>query len=206
MRSGKLVALSLTEKRVGKAVVWLARCDCGNTRLVPAGQLSFGQARSCGCVKNPGSSTHRASCTPTYNSWRAMRGRVNDVSNSHFHNYGGRGISICPEWGDFATFLKDMGERPPGTSIERKDNDGDYCPQNCFWATAKQQSRNTSRTRFVTFAGESAPLVEWAERLGITQSALSRRLDRWPFEVAMTAPHNFTYNSARFRGRLKTKE
>jgi len=85
--------------------------------------------------------------TPTYNSWDSMRQRCNNPKMTQYARYGGRGISVCPAWSDFATFLADMGERPEGTSLDRIDNDGNYEPSNCRWATPIQQANNKSPKR-----------------------------------------------------------
>jgi hypothetical protein len=85
--------------------------------------------------------------TPTYRSWIAMRSRCVDPNASGYKNYGGRGIKVCERWDDFLNFLADMGERPPGMSIEREDGTGNYCPENCKWATRKVQNRNKRNTK-----------------------------------------------------------
>lgn len=94
---------------------------------------------------------------------------------------------VCNEWMDFENFMRDMlpGYKP-GLTLERKNNDGPYCASNCVWATRYEQARNNRRNRLITFNGETLLLGEWAQRLGITHSALNRRLQKWPFEKAMT--------------------
>lgn len=83
---------------------------------------------------------------PTYKSWESMRARCNNPNNTRYQDYGGRGIQCCPEWKDFEQFQADMGNRPAGTSLDRKDNNGNYTKDNCRWATKEQQQRNTRRS------------------------------------------------------------
>lgn len=105
----------------------------------------------------------------------------------HAEYYGGRGIQVCTRWREgFAAFYADMGPRPPGTSIDRIDNDGPYSPENCRWATRAQQSRNTRRTRFVTAHGETLSVADWAERTGVKSCTIRYRLAKgWSPEIAV---------------------
>ena len=124
--------------------------------------------------------------------WHAIKKRCYTPGTTGFKNYGGRGITMAPAWRDsFITFLRDMGPRPPGTSIDRIDNDGPYAPGNCRWATPSVQNRNNRRSRFLTFNGETLNLVDWAARLGVDRSRISERLRYgWPVERVLqgTAP------------------
>ncbi len=123
-----------------------------------------------------------------YHVWQSMRARCLRSTATSYHRYGGRGISICKRWDTFSIFLKDMGEPPVGLTLDRIDNDGDYKPSNCRWATHKEQQRNSSNCRVLSFRGVRKGLSEWAISLGITQSALTRRLNRhkWPLARALT--------------------
>ena len=133
---------------------------------------------------------------PEYRIWIAMRRRCSDPRNQGYYLYANR-VHVCPEWeADFDKFYEDMGPRPsPKHSLDRIDNNGDYTPGNVRWATPKEQSRNTSRTRFLTVFGETKPLVQWAEGLGITPQSLKYRLDKggWDLEAAVSRsrdPHH----------------
>lgn len=153
-RFGRLVVIQELQRRSkSNQVYWLCRCDCGNTHEVLTGSLRNSDTMSCGCLKklipteflalykHGGSSNgHR---TTTYISWEGMKQRCENKKNKAYFNYGGRGISICPEWKEsYENFLRDMGERPKGLSLERIDNNGNYEPSNCKWATVNEQIKN----------------------------------------------------------------
>lgn len=110
--------------------------------------------------------------------WARMRDRCNNPKRDHYDRYGGRGIKVCDRWEDFALFLEDMGPRPPGATIERKDNDGNYEPENCHWATMVQQQNNRSSTHKITWQDQTHSLKEWAKILGRSQYSMSTRLNR----------------------------
>lgn len=126
----------------------------------------------------------------TYESWTSMKRRCLVPSNDHYHLYGGRGITICDRWvNDFAAFLLDLGPRPEGMTLDRKNSDGNYEPTNCRWATRAQQNRNRKTIRLITFNGETLCLTDWANRLGVTRPTISDRLkQKWPIEKALTLP------------------
>lgn len=175
-----------------KKPVWMCRCECGEKVEVAAQSLKFGNTRSCGCLQKESMSaanrTHGMSKSPEYQSWRGMWERCTNPNNSHYPIYGGLGVVVCDAWKDFSVFLADMGFRPEGTSLDRFPNAaGNYEQGNCRWATAREQSRNTSRTIYITWKGETLCRKDWAERLGISAVALKFRLKHWPLERAMTA-------------------
>lgn len=116
--------------------------------------------------------------------------RCYNVTQVGYRSHGAKHIEVCPEWHDFALFLRDMGEKPSGLTLERQDVWGDYTKSNCCWATKTAQARNKTTTRWLTFAGEKLCLTEWAERLGIKPKTLRARLDDhgWSVERALTTP------------------
>lgn len=129
--------------------------------------------------------------TREYHAWNAMRSRCNNPWNPNFARYGARGIRVCERWqSDFTAFLQDMGRCPSGQhSIERIDNDGDYAPENCRWATPKEQARNRRSSRLLSYRGATRTAAEWAEVIGITQGTLHARLkEGWSVERALTQP------------------
>ena len=135
--------------------------------------------------------THGGKHTPLYNIWCGIKERCHNPKAPGYVHYGARGIVVCARWrNDFAAFLADMSPRPPGLTLERKDNNGPYSPENCVWATRKVQARNTRRNRYYEWRGESLTLAAWSERVGIPTSALYYRINaaKWPVERALTTP------------------
>lgn len=141
---------------------------------------------------NKNGETHGMSKTPEHKVWIAMRHRCNNPKNAHYRNYGGRGIRVCERWDDFTKFISDLGPRPtPGHTLERIDNDGDYCPENVCWATRRTQTRNRRIKRLLTLNGETHPTWVWARRLGVPLSRLHSRLHRgWSERRTLTQPFN----------------
>lgn len=125
----------------------------------------------------------------TYTCWQSMLDRCENTRCQWFPNYGGRGITVCERWQKFENFLADMGERPPGLTIDRVDNSAGYFPENCRWATKTEQNRNTRQNIVLTHNGETMVASAWAERLGCKPAALRFRIRRgWSTERALTEP------------------
>lgn len=122
----------------------------------------------------------------TYQAWADMKSRCSNPRQPKFAYYGGRGITVCERWLKFENFLADMGEAPEGLTLDRINNDGNYEPSNCRWATRFEQSNNTRLTSRITFNGATLSRSEWARRLGISSDTLAHRLKRgWPLEKAL---------------------
>lgn len=149
-RFGRLVVIGLSGIDARRESVWGCVCDCGAACLRMGKHLQDGSTKSCGCLKAenkpPSNLRHGALSggrkTPEYHSWAAMMERCYRQKTRGYENYGGRGITVCERWKKFENFLADMGPRPEGTTINRKDNDGNYEPDNCEWATWSDQANN----------------------------------------------------------------
>lgn len=174
LRFGRLVVVSQNGQRAD------VRCDCGREKNVQVAHLNYGRTKSCGCLRAEMLSqrrlTHGRTETREYSSWCAMKARCYNPLKPQFEDWGGRGIKVCPQWIDsFETFFRDMGACPDGMSIDRIDNDGDYEPSNCRWATRQDQSNNQSRNVRITHDGKTQTVAEWSSELGIKYHTLYRR-------------------------------
>lgn len=198
-RFGRLVAVESVGSNLTNGRQWLCACDCGASCVVPAGRLRAGKTRSCGCLNDE---TRGKQCVARntkhgmrehelYHIWWAMICRCENPLTDGYHRYGGRGISVCDRWRhDFALFVQDMGARPSSKySIDRIDSNGNYCPENCRWSTMKEQQRNRSTNRLVTYHGETKILIEWSEQLGMSYNVIRDRLHRgWTPDRAFETP------------------
>jgi len=121
--------------------------------------------------------THGMTKTETYKSWCSMKERCSNPGNNRWKSYGGKGIKVCEHWGKFENFLSDMGARPKGKTLDRIENDDDYCPENCKWSTPKEQSHNRTNTVYIEYHGVTLPLVKWSSITGIAGFVLRYRVD-----------------------------
>lgn len=165
--------------------LWRCECECGNVVVVQAKNLfhTYYPVKSCGCLyketRHSAKATHGLSRTPEYAVWLDMRRRCSNPNSTNYSNYGGRGITVCERWLDFTNFFADMGQRPTAKhEIDRRDNDGNYEPDNCYWATRYEQSIHKRSTRWVEYNGERLALVEWCRRLNIPYSRTQLRLNK----------------------------
>ena len=181
---GRLKAISVNRTN-GKSH-WLCKCDCGKNVIIGVSQLTTGQTKSCGCLQREilGNirRTHGFSGNRFYSIYKGIGKRCNNPKEPNYKNYGGRGIKRL--WKSFEEFKDDMYKSylnhvkkfgAKDTMIERKDNNGDYCEENCIWATKKIQNNNRRNNHFLTYKGKEMTIAEWSEYLGITQSVLYRR-------------------------------
>lgn len=182
-RFGMLVALAYAGK--GK---WLCRCDCGKVTEIITANLTRGNSKSCGCKLHP--KKHGLARHPLNGLWRSMRARCNNSSDAAYANYGGRGIKVCARWDDFTLFLADMGPRPKGYQLDRRDNERGYEPDNCHWVRQRDNLNNKRTSRKLTWRGETLTVAQWADRTHIHQRTIHNRVFRsgWDVERALSTP------------------
>lgn len=176
---------------IGKRQYVLCRCRCGSVRSVRCDSLGQGKSGGCPCVSITHGHARVAGESPTYNSWRMMRNRCLNPNDPQYQDYGGRGIGIAAAWVDsFDAFLKDMGTRPSlEYTIDRLDNDANYSPGNCRWATWNEQHRNKRTNHRVTINGRTQILTDWCREYGIAESTVCARIARGMTPVdAITVP------------------
>ena len=176
--------------------MWLCLCDCGNSVAVRGGDLRNGHTRSCGCllkqVTSARSITHGQSKTPLYRIWNSMRQRCENKNDAAYQNYGARGVTVCDEWMHSFQSFSDWAFQHgyvDGLTIDRKDNNGGYCPENCQWVTMKTQQNNKRNNHVLTFNGKTMTVAEWSDFLNVRPSAIYSRLySGWSVERALSTP------------------
>jgi hypothetical protein len=173
----------------------ICRCSCrpGTIKRVDRYSVLYGTTRSCGCLLSEISFAlryrHGKKRTRIHWVWSAMKSRCLNPNNKDFGRYGGRGITVCDRWMDFRNFYADMGDPPPKHTLERKNNNLGYSPENCIWATQDKQTRNRENVRRLSAGGETMLLIDWARRLGTGPSVIRNRLKRgWGESRAVTEP------------------
>jgi len=185
-RFGRLVIKERLEARRGK-VYWKALCDCGNWTEAWTNLFTRGEKKSCGClqpeVTAKRSTKHgcanRGEKTPTYLAYMAMKRRVLGENTKAYQHYYEMGVMICDRWlEDFQNFLDDMGEKPKGMTLDRKNNDLGYCKENCRWATYTQQAQNKSNNRLFRCGDEVKILTQWARELRVSNGFIDNRLKK----------------------------
>lgn len=176
---------------------YLVRCSCGTQRVVSCHSLRRGRSRSCGCKREDARlasiTKHGQHKSKTYSVWEAMLDRCRNPANPAYPDYGGRGITVCREWHQFAAFLRDMGDKPANMSLDRINNNGNYEPDNCRWADAKTQARNRRDNRMVVLNGKTMCATDAAQSLGIDPPTFWKRAR----ETAETMQQVVDYYAAR---------
>lgn len=199
---GNLTVIKISDDYIRGKARWLCKCKCGNTSIIFANNLVRGNTTSCGCHRKANNKiiniTHGATATCTdknkypssYKTWCSMKQRCYDKNLPQFKYYGARGIIVCERWHDYSNFVADMGEPPPGKSLDRINNNSSYSPENCRWADSKTQQRNKSNVHLITYQGQTKSLAEWADDLGISRGNLYNRIFRgWDVHQAFTRPY-----------------
>ena len=180
-RFGRLTVIRRHDK-VNGYFRWECACDCGTMKIVSSPSL-HGGARSCGCLlaeHNKNQKVHGREPKRLYHIWSGMKCRCNDPRNKDFPHYGGRGITVSPVWSDFVQF-RDWAFSSgyaDNLTLDRIDTNGNYCPQNCRWATPKEQANNRTNNRKISYHGETKNISEWAEHFGIDPSLFHAAIRR----------------------------
>lgn len=176
----------------------LYQCSCGKQKEIVISKVKSDQTISCGCSykkhldkMHNQNKTHGISNSSEYTAWRHMKARCYNTNNSQYKDYGGRGIKVCDRWlNSFENFYEDMGPKPSkDLTLERKDNNSNYFPENCIWDTRKQQGKNRRTNIWITYNGKTQILYHWSHEYGISYQTIKHRLDKgWSIEDALLTP------------------
>jgi hypothetical protein len=190
---GRLTVISETNRNKHNHIQWLCLCSCGKNTIASTTSLKHQNTTSCGCYGNEcrtiNTRTHGMRHTKIYTVWCNIISRCYDSNHKSWENYGGRGIIVCDQWiKSFESFFTDMGDIPfKNAQIDRINNNGNYEPSNCRWATAKQNCLNRSSTHFITHNGITLALTQWADKYNLARNTLYNRLKKgMDMELALT--------------------
>lgn len=193
MRFGMLEVIERAENSKHGESRWVCRCDCGNTITLTQRQIKEKTKDNCGCVKRKHfNATHGCSNTRLYNTWALMIERCERPTNRAYKYYGQRGITVCKEWHDFLEFKAWADATKPNDdyTLDRKDNNKGYSPDNCRWVDKKTQANNRRSNVEIEYKGETHSLTEWCERIGFDYKRVHNRMYKlgWSFEKAISTP------------------
>ena len=199
-RFGKLTVIEKHSQDKWGGWNWLCRCDCGNETVVSGGHLRVMKTKSCGCSRKESKNfSHKMTGSRIYSIWQAMKNRCYYEKSKAFKHYGGRGIKVCDEWkNSFISFYEwsmkngyDENAERGQCTIDRIDVNGNYEPNNCRWATIKQQANNTRRNHFIEYNGKTQTVSQWANELGVEPDSIFNRLQKgFTEEEALTLKFN----------------
>ena len=206
----RLTVTGLVGRNKQQNIIWECLCSCGNKTKATTADLRSGNTRSCGCLQKEKATIHLLSISVThglskdingkktrlFRIWTGIKTRCFNEHDKAFKNYGGRGISLCSEWLNFESFHNWAVENGylDTLSIERKDTNGDYMPDNCTWVTAKVQANNRRGNRLIEYRGKTQTMAQWSNQYEISIATLFSRLERgWSIEKALIAPIGKNY-------------
>ena len=191
----KLTVIERAENASSGAVRWKCLCDCGNYTIVRAANLKNGAVKSCGCLlhETENKKTHGMSKTRIYKEWCAIKNRCLNTNIPTAENYVNRGITICGEWKDDFQAFYDWAMShgyDDSLTIERKDVNGNYCPENCCWIPFGEQANNRRRNLSIEYNGKTQNLKEWCKELNLDYKRVHNRMSKlgYSFEEAITKP------------------
>jgi hypothetical protein len=192
---GRLTVIAQSGRNKRNRIQWLCRCECGTEKVVVGDELRRGKVLSCGCYRDEKLSKlsyrHGGYGTRLYKCWQGIIQRCTCTTHQSYENYGGRGITVCDEWRDFANFKEWalVNGYKEDLTIDRKDNDGNYEPSNCRWATYETQENNTRQNVFLEFNGETKTVAQWAHEYGFSRDTVANRLRLgWNIEESLLTP------------------
>lgn len=191
---GRWRVLNFSHSNHNKKACWVCECSCGIVRTVLSNNLVSGKSRSCGCYNSDvvveRNTIHGLSSSSEHMIWCSLLQRCTNPRHVRYADYGGRGITVCESWLKFENFYADMGPRPSkDRSLDRIDNDGPYCKENCRWATRKEQNNNTRANKLVTHGDLTMTISQWSVIYGVPSSVISYRLrNGWAVEESLTLP------------------
>ena len=179
----KLTAIKFKYQDKDYAKFWLFKCDCGVEKIINVSKVKTSHTKSCGCLRierNKEKIKHGMCRTKIYGIWIAMKERCLNKNNKNYKDYGDRGIKICSEWlnkkSGFINFYKDMGECPEGKSLDRINNNGNYCKNNCRYATKIEQMNNMRTNHLIIYKNRTQTIAQWSRELGIKQGVILHRI------------------------------
>jgi hypothetical protein len=195
---GRLTILDVVRRNSRWMVV--AKCACGSDYMTQLAAIQSGRVKSCSCLKNElltkRATKHGLAGSRIYNTWSNMIQRCENPRHALWRNYGGRGIAVCLRWHKLENFFADMGHHPAGLQLDRIDNDGDYNPGNCRWATRLQQNNNQRTSRFLKVGTMRKTVAEWSRETGINRHTIAHRLVLgWSDEKAVLTPVKYEPHS-----------
>ena len=211
---------NLTNKKFGRLTAikhciikdrsyWLCKCDCGKSKTIYLGSLKKGISKSCGCLNKELAAErqrkHGMYKTKFYGIWLNMKNRCLNKKDYRYNTWGGRGIAVCDKWLDFQGFYDDMYQsyqqhikENDYTSIDRIDNDGNYCKENCRWATLKEQNNNKRTNKLITYNNKTMSVKEWSNKLNINYATLYQRIYKLNWSVKKALNKNLFTNQYHF--------
>ncbi len=161
------------------------KCACGTVRYVQEASIKSNRSKSCGCLaKETGGGRRiqhgyaRRGRTPEYRVWSAMLSRCRNKKDANWPRYGGLGITVCKRWYQFENFIKDMGKRPPGMRLGRKNVTKGYTKKNTLWVTMEESANNRRKSSFITYKGVRMTAARWGRKLGVPKSTITNRILR----------------------------
>jgi hypothetical protein len=181
---GRLTVLEVSGKTKNRGLIWRCLCECGKVSEVSASSLVTKNTQSCGCLHRERITKHKISRTVEYKAYGHMMSRCYNPDDKNYHNYGGRGITVCQRWQDNPkAFFDDMGPRPKGMELERVDNDGNYEPLNCVWATHYSQARNRRTNDKYLYNGVMTCLKDICKELNLPYTTIQSRIKRFGWSL-----------------------